>query len=309
MNVRTLLSYPNASFCAPFAMLGVFMLLFLLTKAPMMYATSPMKDDARVVDREKLVAAMESVSSYDPNATTNGIRFQTDVLLHLVRQAQARAQEEQEAAQPLLIRHKDWYDAFVEVHAQDGDPPKYVRIAHEHEQDILVDYERRNVFKKDVNRAEPSIAANVVLCWKGAPKSYSYKDTLSVPQLKVEHERVISYRLLDFGNMVVCDQIEGLKGKPTTGALGFIFKFISHSRMLDYRIAISEDKRWQVVRTHAKKFLFSKTISMTIDSTGKAEKGVRQELRSLENRLKQDIRITKRDYVALDLDRETCRFR
>jgi hypothetical protein len=50
----------------------------------------------------------------------------------------------------------------------------------------------------------PLLAANVRIYWEkapGKPEQYSYDDTLSDPNLRVTQGRVITYRLVDYGDL------------------------------------------------------------------------------------------------------------
>ena len=70
--------------------------------------------------------------------------------------------------------------------------------------------------------------------------------------MRVTNERVISYRLMDFGEMTVFDDIKGLRGRPTSGVLGFLFQLIGEGRVVENRMAISDDGI-QVARARARK--------------------------------------------------------
>src|SRR5688572_10285207 len=163
-------------------------------------------------------AAMEQSQGYNLLATTNGPRFQSEVLLRLAAEAEASDPKRR----PLFIGHREWFEAYLRRTGLTADKaPLFVRLAAQHGQDTIVDYRREKVIAgTDVN--PPRRALNVCIWWpKGdrAPGSYSYEDLLSSPQLKVTNERVITYRLLDLGDMVVFNEITGLRGRPTTGIL------------------------------------------------------------------------------------------
>jgi hypothetical protein len=64
---------------------------------------------------------------------------------------------------------------------------------------------------------------SVITGWPGGeliPEEYSYDDNASTPPLRVAHKRITSYRLLDFGDTVLLDEISGVYGRATGGALG-----------------------------------------------------------------------------------------
>ena len=97
-------------------------------------------------------------------------------------------------------------------------------------------YRPSRVIREVVQGPAPLLALGVVISWPavaGAPSEYSYEDTLSTPHLKVTQKRVITYQLLDFGDVVVFDRMEGLHGRPTTGALGVLFSALGEGRVVD----------------------------------------------------------------------------
>ena len=149
----------------------------------------------------------------------------------------------------------------------------------------------------------PELAINVVIWWPQTPggaTKYSYRDTLSTPHLKVTNRRVITYRLLDFGDMVVYDQIDGLTGEPTSGVPGLLFPAIGEGRVRQSRMAISRDGL-QVSLAKVKKAFLRILTTVTIYPDGHTEKDVptdRPDLLALEVRLKQSL---KMDYLPREL--------
>src|SRR5207244_812210 len=154
----------------------------------------------RAVSRQELIDAMtvQKRQGYNVLATPNAARFSSAVILHL-----ARAARERDALRtPLLIHHRDYFEAFLAVTGIARESaPTFVRIAYDKHEDQLVDYRRENVIKEIVTGRQPAFAVNVVAGWTGPPASYTYEDRSSNPPLRVTHERVTSYRLLDFGDM------------------------------------------------------------------------------------------------------------
>ena len=67
---------------------------------------------------------------------------------------------------------------------------------------------------------------------------------------------MIAYRLLDFGDMIAYDRVQGLTGRPTSGILGLLFRNIGEGRVVASRMAISHDGL-QVSRAKAKKAFFT----------------------------------------------------
>ena len=263
-----------------------------------LYAESSQEDRPRVVSRQELLEAMRLHGDYDPTATTNGARFQAEVLLHLAREAKACEPE----GPPLFVGPGDWFWAFLEVTGRTATTaPLYVLLAYRHGQRVEIDYRTDRVIRKVKEGPRPELAVNVVIWWPkvpGGPTRYSYEDTLSTPHLKVTNRGVIAYRLLDFGDKVVYDQIKGFTGRPTSGVLGVLFRIIGEGRVVQSQMAISRDGL-QVARAKAKKALLGVTTTVTVYPNGHTEKDVpadRPDLLALEARLKEPLKI---DYVSL----------
>lgn len=160
------------------------------------------------VGSAEILAAIERSQGFDPTATTNGARFQAEVLLVLARDRRAR----DPLGLPLLIGHAEWFSAFL---ARTGltreKAPAFVRLAYEHKQDMEVEYRSERVLQEVVEGPRPRLALNVRIWWperRDASSSYSYEDMLSTPHLKVTNKRVMSYRLLEFEDMLVFADVE-----------------------------------------------------------------------------------------------------
>jgi hypothetical protein len=240
----------------------------------------------------EIVAAVRASSGYDLLATTNGVRLQSEVLLRLARAAREHAPD----SPPLLVRHDDWFRALLEVTGVSADrAPLYARLAHQYHQDVVADFGAGRVVREVVKGRAPLLALNVTICWpggRGVPDEYSYEDATSTPHVEVTDHRVIRYRLLDFGDMIAFDEIEGISGRPTTGALGVLFKIIGKGRFVEYRQAIAPNGVL-VSRGRAKKGLFDVAATLTVQPDGRAEKGTPEDpaLRAIEQRLMQPIEI------------------
>ena len=247
---------------------------------------------------------MEARRGYDLTATTNGPRFQAEVLLDLLRAHRARDPE----ASPLLIGHAEWFAAYLErTGLRPESAPLFVRLAHDHGQDLEVDARADRVIERVIEGPAPLLAANVTIGWPPSgrgPTRYSYEDTLAVPDLKVTNERVITYRLVDCGDMVAFDEIEGLLGRPTEGFLGMLFSMIGEGNVQWSRMAFAADGL-QVSRARAAKGPFSVEASVTVFPDGRVEKDLppgRQDLATLEKRLLQPRKVR---YRPLDRARLT----
>ncbi len=263
-------------------------------------------DDVRpgyqVVSRAEIVEAMRQCGDYDPTATTNGARFQGDMILYLAQKARARDPQ----GLPLFIGYENWFQAFMEVTARtENAMPQYARLSYQYKQITEVDYRVDRVIREVKKAPTPELAVNVRVWWKdqpGKPDRYSYLDTLSTPNLKVTNQRVMTYRLLDFGDWVIYDEIEGLTGRPTSGILGFLFRIIGEGRIVQTRMAISKDGL-QINRATAKKGFIKRIDTVTVYPDGKMEKDVppgRLDLLELTNLITQPLEI---EYMKLSGNR------
>jgi hypothetical protein len=247
----------------------------------------------RVVPTERLLQAMKEVVAYELTATANGPRLQADVVLALVHEAQAQDPERR----PLFVGHREWYDAFI---ARTGLPPSktplYVRRPYEVGQDLVVDYRRELVVAAVLQGPQPRAVANVRIFWErspGKPDQYSYDDTLSKPNLRVTQDRLITYRLVDYEDRLWYAEVDGLHGRPTSGALGVLFELIGEARVHESRSAFLPDGV-QVVRGRASKWGFDRTETVTVWPDGHADPGVpanRRDLVALEARLLEPLAI------------------
>ena len=261
------------------------------------------KDSAQfvVVGFEELrsVMAEQLEIGYDPTATTNAARFQALIILKLARDTRASDAN----GPPLFVSHDDWFRALIEVNGlTEDEAPQYALLAYRHRQDLWVDYRPGRVIMSVEEGPEPLMALNVQAGWprdSDQPNKYSFTDTLSTPTLKVTNHGLIRYRLLDFGDMIVFDKLQGLTGRPTSGLLAVLFKLIGEGRVVWSRLSFAEDGL-QVTRAKAKKGPFSVTETLTLQLDGRANKGIpedRPDLQALENRLKQKIKIKYHDWT------------
>ena len=247
---------------------------------------------ARVVERDEILQAMKQSRGYNLTATTNGPRFQSEVLLRLAADAEARDPRRQ----PLFIGHREWFEAYLERTGLTRDSaPLFARLPDDYGQDAIVDYRPDRVVTGTPAVNAPLRALNVCIWWpegEGVPRSYSYEDTLSTPQLKVTNERVITYRLLDYRDMVVFDEVTGLRGRPTSGILGMLFQLIGEGNVVESRIAVAVDGL-QISRARARK-IFEVATTVTVHPDGRTEKDVlsgRPDLVAIDDRLKQTLRL------------------
>ncbi|MYF91427.1 MAG: hypothetical protein F4184_04650, partial [Gemmatimonadetes bacterium] len=162
-----------------------------------------------MVDRSEVLEAMrQHYGGYELTSTTNGA-WLAEVVLSLARQAGERDSD----GPPLFIGHEEWFRSFLEVTGQTEDTaPEYALLNYRYEQNMEVDYRLDRIIREVVEGPMPELAVNVRIRWEdgpGRPDRYSYIDTLSTPAVRVTNRQVITYRLLDFGDWAVYDEIEG----------------------------------------------------------------------------------------------------
>jgi hypothetical protein len=246
-----------------------------------------------VVPPQRLLEAMREVRGYELAATANGPRLQADVVLALVHEAAARDPERR----PLFVGHREWYEAFLaRTGRAPSQAPLYVRRPYEVGQDLVVDYRREVVVEAVLQGPQPRVAANVRIFWakgEGRPDQYSYDDTLSRPSLRVTQDRLITYRLVEYEDRLWYAEVSGLRGRPTSGPLGVLFRLIGEARVEESRSAFLPDGT-QVVRGSASKWGIDRTETATVWSDGHADRGIppgRPDLLALEERLRQPLAI------------------
>jgi hypothetical protein len=110
---------------------------------------------------------------------------------------------------------------------------------------------------------------------------------------------LITYRLLDFGDMVLYDDLKGVSGRPTSGILGALFALFGEGALVESRLAIAADDL-QVVVARSRK-VFTKTLTVTVQRDGRGEKGIpdgRPDLSDVERRLRQPLDIEYAPYTC-----------
>jgi len=238
---------------------------------------------------------MREEQGYNRRVTNNQSRLQTRTLLRLARAARLAHPE----GVVLFIDHEDWFQAYLianELRADEA--PLSVRLTREHQYDIQIDAQPGVVVEPVRSGQTPLLALNVVWRSRNGPDGYGYRDTLSRPIVEMTYQRTVSYRLLDFGDVVVQDQFGGVSGRPATGALSLLFRLIGQPRVLWSRSAVAADG-WQVVVGKGRKGPFVRTVTVTVQPDGVAEVGVpagRADLAALEHRLRQPIDLTYREW-------------
>ncbi len=263
-------------------------------------ASSGQGTPRRIVTQSAILDAMRASSGFDPTATTNAGRFQAEVLLRIAREAQRT----HPSGEVLVLDHRDWFEAFLKRAAiAADDAPLFMRLAVEHGQDTEVEYGPERVVRRVVEGPSPVLALTVRVAWPrrpGMPDSYSYEDRLSTPRLKVTNTRVMIARLLDFGDMMVWDDMDGLRGRPTSGALALLCRVIGEGRLAEWRMSVSSDGL-QVSFARMRKAFLEIESTLTVHPNGLTEKDLpsgRRDLQVLESRLKRPLRI---EYQASSL--------
>ena len=265
---------------APYTTLAVLLLTGYLGHRACAQATAVAPSEGvalevRVVSRADLEAAMaaEQALPYNASITTNAARHFAGVVYRLAHDAQA--------ANPhgpvLLIRYDDWFEAILNLTGLPAkEAPLHVRLAYDHRQHVLIDYDMDHVIKSVHGGEEPELALSVQVGWPASsdlPSHYSYEDTLTSPRLQVTNHRLIRQRMLYFDDLIVYDQVQGVTGRPTTGPLSLLFKVIGEGRVRWSRMFIASNGI-QVVRGKASKGPISVTETFFIRPDGTGEKGL-----------------------------------
>jgi hypothetical protein len=244
------------------------------------------------VSRGEILQAMSAHGPYSLTSTTTSMLFGSKALLALVR----RRQQEAPRSTQLLIDHADWFTAHRETA---GVPyakmSEAARAGFENHQDVLVDYGSR-VVEQVREGPTPRTALDVMIFWPdsgGATHEFSYKDTLSVPKVDVFNHRVIRFKMLEYDDMLLFDEVSGISVRPV-GFLSAVFAVIGKPDLKQTRLAISPDY-WQVVRGRVKILLgISKTGTATIEPGGRGHEGVpadRPDLAALKERMKRSLEL------------------
>jgi hypothetical protein len=173
-----------------------------------------------------------------------------------------------DVAQKLAVERFETFD----TNRRAAEAPVSMRKGLEHGQRFVVDTHAT------VRISPASAAATQVLSvrasWPdepGAADHYSYHDTTAIPSIRLHHDRVITYQLIDFGDFVAYENMQGIRGRPTSGGLGALFGLLGTAEIRHSRFAVAEDQT-QVNWSEVKK-LFSFTALTTITPDGVAERG------------------------------------
>ncbi|HUF35077.1 MAG TPA: hypothetical protein VMN37_03955 [Gemmatimonadales bacterium] len=248
--------------------------------------------EAYRVSREEILQAMGGHGAYNITSTTTSVRFAAEALLAIVQ----RRKREAPGSTHLWIDHADWFAAHLETAGVSyAEMSEAARASFEHGRDALIDY-GPGVLAQVVEGPVPLTALDVTIVWPDtgdAPSEFSYRDTLSHPQVDVYHQRVVRFKLLEYEDLLLFDRISGISVRPI-GFLSAVFAVLGKPDLRQNRIAVSSDQ-WQVMRGQVNVFAgISKTGMGTIDPEGRGHEGVprdRADLRALAGRMKQPLEL------------------
>jgi hypothetical protein len=239
-----------------------------------------------------MLAAMARHGDYNLTATTTSMRFGAEALLELVR----RRRKEAPASTRLFVDQSDWFAAHRETAGVTyKEMSASARAAFEHRQDALVDFGPQ-VMQEVAEGPKPLEALDVTISWPdtgAAPSSFTYRDTLSVPRIEVHDNRVVRFRLVQYPDMLLFDEIDGISVKPL-GFLSAVFALVGKPDLKQTRLAVSADQ-WQVIRGRVKVLPgISKTGTAAIEPSGRGHEDVpssRPDLDSLERRISAPVKL------------------
>jgi hypothetical protein len=244
------------------------------------------------VSRAEILQAMSAHGDYSITSTTTSMRFGAEALLAMVRR---RRQETPESTR-FFVDQSDWFAAHLETAGVTyAEMSAAARAGFEHHQDALVEY-GPGVVDEVLEGPAPILALDVTIFWPdsaGAPSEFSYRDSLSIPRMDVYDNRVIRFKLLEYDDMLVFDEVTGISVRPL-GFLSAVFALLGKPDVKQTRIAVSADQ-WQVVRGHLRVFPgISKTGTAAIEPDGRGHEGLppdRADLRALKVLLRRPLEL------------------
>jgi len=244
------------------------------------------------VSLKEILRAMSGHGAYSLTSTTTSIRFAGEALLAIVQ----RRKQEAPASTHLQINHADWFAAHLKTAGvSHAGMSEAARASFEQRRDALVDYGSR-VVEQVIKGPVPIMAIDVTLFWPdtgGALSEFTYLDTLSHPPVKVYHQRVVRFKLLQYENLLLFDQIRGISVRPL-GFLSAVFAVLGKPDLRQIRLALSSDQ-WQVMRGTVNVFAgITKTGTGTVEPGGRGHEGVphaRSDLRALAEQMKRPFEL------------------
>lgn len=230
----------------------------------------------------------EVAKGYNLLVSTNAGRFTCAVLLDLSKRLG------DSASSGFMIHQDDWYESFRESLGLDSAAvPEYVDLQRVHHQCKYV------LPVSGVIAEEGPTPRAVLQVWSGWPPGagiadeYTFVDTAASPDMEVTNEQCIHYWILDYGDLVVNDQIVGLRGRPLEGALGVAFKVVG-SGAADWSRAMVSAAGELVTYSRAARGPFAVKVITTTSPSGRMVKGLpkdRPDLEALEERLQKPLKV------------------
>lgn len=267
--------------------------VLLLHLLPLLAGTSAAEDrracEHLLVDTATMREVMSEIRGYDTAATTNQSRFVAEFLFALARRPEIATGPGAFQVQP-----RRFFEAWLSVTGRRPEQaPVSMRKVLEHGQRFVV--ETRPSAKISPGSIVPRRVLSVRASWPASPDAadhYTYHDIMAEPSIRLRHERVITYLLIDFGDFIAYENLQGIRGRPTSGALGALFGLLGMADIKQSRFAVAADGT-QVNRARVEK-LFSFTALTTITPEGVAERGIpdhREDLQALAGKLESDLEI------------------
>jgi hypothetical protein len=235
---------------------------------------------------------MSGHGAYNLTSTTTSIRFAGEALLAIVQ----RRKHEAPASTHLAINHADWFAAHLKTA---GVPyaamSEAARASFRRRRDALVDY-GPHVVEKVVEGPAPVLALDVTLFWPDtgdALSEFSYRDTLSHPRVDVYHQRVVRFKLLQYKDLLLLDQIQGISVRPL-GFMSAVFAVLGKPDLRQIRVAVSSDQ-WQVMRGTVNVFAgITRTGTGAIEPGGRGHENLprhRADLREMAEQIKRPLEL------------------
>ncbi len=244
------------------------------------------------ISRQEILQAMSAHGAYSLTSTTTSMRFEAEALLAMVR----RRQREVPGSTQFLISQPDWFAAHLATAGVTyAEMSPAARAGFEHRQDALIDY-GPGVVERVVDGPAPTRSVDVTIFLPDSvstPAEFSYKDTLSVPPVTMFNKRVIRFKLLEYEDMLVFDQVTGISIRPT-GFFAAVFAVLGKPELKQTRLAVGAGE-WQVMRVQVSVFPgISKTGTASIEPGGRAHEGIprgQADLGALAKRMRQPVKL------------------
>jgi hypothetical protein len=214
-------------------------LLALALGSPLTSPAAQTCEEPYRVSRQEILQAMSAHGPYSLTSTTTSMLFGSEALLAIVR----RRQREAPQSTQFLLSHDDWFAAHLATaKVPYAEMSASARAGFEHRQDVLVDY-GPPVVEQVLEGPAPITSLDVTMFSPdtgSAPAEFSYRDTLSVPEVDVFNHRVIRFKMLEYDGMLVYDRVTGISVRPI-GFLSALFAVLGKPDLKETRVAVSSD--------------------------------------------------------------------